>query len=178
MVTPEPLAPEPDSKDWTWTIDRPCPDCGFDPAAIERAAIPTAIREATAPWSTVLARVDVHERPAPQIWSQLEYACHVRDVCTVMADRCRLMLEQDDPAFENWDQDAAAVEDRYWEQEPMVVSEEIEAAAEDAATAYESVRDDQWDRKGLRSNESVFTVETLGTYLLHDLHHHLHDVGA
>src|SRR4051794_791858 len=31
-VTPEPV--EPDTKDWTWVLDRPCPECGFDPAAV------------------------------------------------------------------------------------------------------------------------------------------------
>ena len=32
-------------------------------------------------------------------------------------------------------------------------------------------------RPGRRSNGSVFTVETLGRYFLHDVLHHLHDVG-
>jgi hypothetical protein len=25
---------EPDEKDWTWTLDRSCPDCGFEAAAV------------------------------------------------------------------------------------------------------------------------------------------------
>lgn len=33
-------------------------------------------------------------------------------------------------------------------------------------------------RPGRRSNGSVFTVRTLGQYFLHDVVHHLHDVGA
>jgi hypothetical protein len=40
------------------------------------------------------------------------------------------------------------------------------------------VGDGQWDRRGLRSNGSQFTVLTLGQYFLHDLAHHLVDVGA
>lgn len=24
-----------ETKDWTWVLDRPCPDCGFDPNACE-----------------------------------------------------------------------------------------------------------------------------------------------
>ncbi|MHB8274233.1 MAG: hypothetical protein ACYDC9_05635 [Dermatophilaceae bacterium] len=31
-------------------------------------------------------------------------------------------------------------------------------------------------RTGRRSNGSVFTIETLGQYILHDVAHHLHDV--
>ena len=33
-----------------------------------------------------------------------------------------------------------------------------------------------WDRRGTRSNGSVFTVESLGRYHLHDVVHHLWDV--
>ena len=26
---------EPDTKDWTWVIARPCPECGFDPSTVQ-----------------------------------------------------------------------------------------------------------------------------------------------
>jgi len=86
------------------------------------------------------------------------------------------MLAQVDPAFENWDQDAAAIADGYGEQDPAVVSVELAVAAESAAAAFDAVGEDDWQRTGRRSNGSVFTVETLGRYFLHDLTHHLHDV--
>jgi hypothetical protein len=28
-----PDAITPDTKDWTWVLERACPECGFDPAA-------------------------------------------------------------------------------------------------------------------------------------------------
>jgi hypothetical protein len=37
---------------------------------------------------------------------------------------------------------------------------------------------DAWDRPGVRSNGSEFTVESLGRYHLHDVVHHLHDVAG
>ena len=40
------------------------------------------------------------------------------------------------------------------------------------------MRPDQWQRTGRRSNGSAFTVETLGRYHLHDVVHHLWDVGV
>jgi len=160
----EPQAPEPDDKDWTWTLQRPCPECGFDTAAIEPVAIP------------VLARPDAATRPAPTTWSPLEYACHVRDVHQIFRERLELMLAENDPAFANWDQDASALAERYWEQDPAVVATEVTETGEALADAYSRVGDDQWDRTGVRSNGSTFTVESLGRYVLHDLHHHVWDV--
>ncbi len=52
------------------------------------------------------------------MWSPLEYACHVRDVHLLFAERVRLMLEQDGPTFDNWDQDVTAVESAYGSQDP------------------------------------------------------------
>jgi hypothetical protein len=107
----------------------------------------------------------------------LEYGGHCRDVYLVFAGRLALMLEQDDPEFANWDQDATALDKRYWEGDPAVVADELGAAAESAARAFDAVTADEWLRTGRRSNGSVFTVESLGRYLSHDLVHHLHDVG-
>ncbi|MEO7350372.1 MAG: methyltransferase type 12, partial [Marmoricola sp.] len=97
---------EPDTKDWTWVVDRPCRDCGFDPDAIAREQLADRIHENTRGWYEVLADADFAVRPAEHVWSRLEYACHVRDVHHVFAERVRLMLEENDPEFDNWDQDA------------------------------------------------------------------------
>jgi hypothetical protein len=35
---------EPDIKDWTWVIDRPCPECGFDASTLALTDVPDAIR--------------------------------------------------------------------------------------------------------------------------------------
>ena len=172
----EPQAPEPDDKDWTWTLRRPCRECGFDTAGIEPVAIPALVRDAASRWPDVLARPDATARPAPRTWSPLEYACHVRDVHRVFRERLELMLAEDDPAFANWDQDATALDERYWEQDPAVVAIEVTETGEALADAFTRVSDDQWNRTGVRSNGSTFTVESLGRYLLHDLFHHVWDV--
>ena len=183
MSTPteEPLVPplpEPDDKDWTWTLERPCPQCGFEAATVEPVAIPALVRDAASRWPDVLARPLATTRPAPTTWSPLEYACHVRDVHRVFTGRLELMLEQDNPAFENWDQDETAVAGRYWEQDPAVVAGEVTESGEGLADAYTRVGPDDWNRTGVRSNGSVFTVDTLGRYCLHDLFHHVWDVGG
>jgi hypothetical protein len=167
---------EPDEKDWTWVLQRPCDECGFDVGTVSGRQVAARLRANAASWSVVLLHADVRARPEPQVWSPLEYACHVRDVCRVFESRVNLMRLQVDPAFENWDQDATAVADAYGAQDPAAVSVELSAAAEAAATAFDAVADGDWQRTGRRSNGSVFTIETLGQYFIHDLTHHLHDV--
>lgn len=168
---------EPDTKDWTWVLDERCPDCGFDPAGVDVSALPQLIEANVRGWDGVLAHPDAAVRPAPHIWSRLEYGCHVRDVHRLFGQRAQLMLDVEDPEFANWDQDVTAVEDRYGEQDPAVVAVEIVEAAAGASAVFAGVTGDQWDRVGRRSNGSVFTVRTLGIYYLHDVVHHLDDIS-
>ncbi|MFL6156017.1 MAG: DinB family protein [Marmoricola sp.] len=172
------MAIEPDTKDWTWVLTDPCPECGFDPGPVDVTTLPELIHANTRGWYGALDYADAAVRPSANIWSRLEYACHVRDVHVLFAQRARLMLEQDDPQFENWDQDETAVESRYDEQDPAEVSVALVEAAAEMAAVYAGVQPDQWQRVGRRSNGSVFTVETLGLYYLHDVVHHLHDIGG
>lgn len=169
---------EPDGKDWTWVLDRPCPECGFDATAVTAASVAERIRANAAAWTTVLGRVDVRDRPRPERWSPLEYACHVRDVFRLYDERLHLMLDEDAPLFANWDQDVTAVEDRYAEQDPAVVHGELQDAAAALAASFESVAGEQWARTGTRSDGAVFTITSFARYFIHDPIHHLHDVGA
>jgi hypothetical protein len=171
-----PATPDPDDKDWTWVLERPCSECGFIAYAVPRNQLSTEAHTAVATLQTALARDDAPLRPSELVWSPLEYACHVRDVGLIFRDRLQLLLDEDDPLFANWDQDETALAKRYWEQEPAVVSDELNQAASAMEAAIEAVGADQWTRAGRRSNGSQFTVETLIRYYLHDLVHHAHDV--
>jgi hypothetical protein len=166
----------PDVKSWTWVLERPCPDCGFDVAAIDVERLGDHIRANAAEWPELLAHPHADLRPTGDQWSALEYACHVRDVLRIYEQRLRSMLDTEEPHFDNWDQDATAIDDRYELQDPATVgSELVEAAAVHAAT-WDTVGRDKWDRTGVRSDGARFTIWSFGAYFMHDPIHHLDDV--
>jgi hypothetical protein len=174
-VTPESI--EPDTKDWTWVLDRQCPECGFDPAGVHHTQVADRIRGDATEWVRRLGQAGVKLRGQPTVWSTLEYGCHIRDVHRIFNHRVRLMLTEDEPQFPNWDQDATAIADDYASQYPATVATELFDAANIVADTYANVPADAWTRRGLRSNGSEFTVATISIYHLHDIVHHAHDVG-
>jgi hypothetical protein len=173
-----------DTKDWTWTLEHRCPECGEDASRIQPEQVPGLIRDCAAQWQKVLsAGGALRDRPREGVWSPLEYACHVRDALRLFDQRLEQMLTRDDPVFDDWDQDEAAARGGYAEQDPQQVAVDIVDAASTIADRFASVPTQDsaqdgpaWERPGRRSDGSPFTVITLARYLLHELVHHLHDV--
>lgn len=157
-------------------LDQVCPECGFDTSTVDLPDVGDMIRSNATEWQRVLARPDVRARPEPDIWSALEYGCHVRDVLRLYLVRLELMLDQDGPHYPNWDQDETAVTDRYDLTSPAAVAAELTVAAAALADRFDSVTDDEAGRTGFRSDGASFTVASFARYLVHDPIHHLWDV--
>jgi DinB superfamily len=168
----------PDDKDWTWVLERACPECGFDAAEIGPTQVAEMLRANTASWAVLLeaAPDELRRRPVPERWSTLEYAAHVRDVFRLYDIRLGLMLDEDDPLFANWDQDETAIAERYNEQDPALVAADLVTAGTALAARFDGVAGGEWERRGRRSDGASFTVDTFARYLLHDPVHHLWDV--
>jgi DinB superfamily len=167
-----------EDKDWTWVLDRRCPDCGFDTSACTEARVAGLTRETADAWVVLLEHGKIRSgRPNASTWSSLEYACHVRDVFRRFERRIALMQTEDDPRFPNWDQDASAVADRYDEQDPTHVVEELCTAAHVVAGRLDTISGDTWTRPGRRSDGASFTIGTIARYMVHDPIHHIWDVN-
>jgi hypothetical protein len=172
------VEPEPDTKDWTWTLTRRCPECGLAAGEVDPVEIAHRTFIAAEEWVAILrSSPAVVARPSPGVWSPLEYGAHVRDVFRRFDQRLAAMLENDEgPTFEAWDQDQTALDQRYAEQDPEVVADELELAAEAFVGRIRELRPDQFQRRGRRSDGAEFTVASLLQYFLHDIVHHLWDV--
>jgi DinB superfamily len=176
LASLEAMTITPETQDWTWTIGKACPDCGYDGPSIDVLKTGEAIRALIDPFGAALAKPNASTRPNDETWAPVEYACHVRDVFRLYEYRLGLMLNEDNPTYPNWDQDATAIEERYDLQDPSTVAAELAEAGNSLANAFDRVTGDQWQRTGVRSDNKNFTVATFATYMVHDPFHHLWDI--
>ena len=161
-----------------------CEECGFVYEDLSPDQIPTALRSFAkrdrAPLSRFLPGEDgdalVRRRPAPDTWSALEYAAHVRDVFDNYDRWIHQILAEDRPLLEGAGPEELAVERRYNEDEPAAVADGVAANAERLAATVESVPEDGWERVGVRRDEER-SVLLHARRAVHEGSHHLLDIG-
>jgi DinB superfamily len=161
-----------------------CDECGFVYDDLPAADVPAAIRSFAkrykAPLSRFLPGEDgnslVRQRPAPETWSALEYAAHVRDVFGWYDGWIKQCLAEDRPVLEGPGRDEAADLRRYNDDDPAAVADALAANAERLATTIEAVPDDGWERVGIRRDEER-TVLFTARRAVHEGSHHLLDIG-
>ncbi len=62
---PRRVAIEPDTKDWTWVLDRPLPECGFVAGDVDVRDLPATVRALTPRWLERRSRGRTRGRAAP-----------------------------------------------------------------------------------------------------------------
>ncbi|HEY0001300.1 MAG TPA: DinB family protein [Actinoplanes sp.] len=156
-----------------------CAECGFAYPSVSAADLPRQLIDAGAGFVATLVSIDdVRRRPAPAVWSPLEYACHVRDVLRVQNERLALALRTDNPPFRPMDRDELAVRNIYNDQDPQAVRVELTTAASRLALAFGALGPAQWSRTGIYNWPTVEarTMLWLGRHTLHELVHHRLDL--
>jgi len=162
-------------RDWVKVVaEQVCEQCGYAGSTVAPEALADGLRAEADGWADLLgATPDDQLRVRDgDTWSALEYAAHTRDTLAVFAGRVGRMLEEDDPQLGWWDHEAAAVDERYNEQDPAAVGLALVANAEALALALEGVDAAAWHRTGMRRAGERFTVEGLGRFALHEARHH------
>jgi S-DNA-T family DNA segregation ATPase FtsK/SpoIIIE len=161
-------------------VDR-CDSCSFVYADLPVPDIAARLRLLAAQYPDRLALVDdpsLRARPEPETWSALEYTCHVRDVFRVQRERVALTLTVEVPEYVPMGRDERVVDDHYNEQVLTIVLADLVVAADDLATAFEALDDDQWLRTGIYNwpERAERSLEWLGRHTTHEAMHHLRDI--
>jgi hypothetical protein len=157
-----------------------CRDCGFVYARGRNetlAWLRSDARSFVAQFST-FDDAGARRRPAPDVWSPLEYACHVRDVLRIQTDRVGQAQDEHEPTFAPMGREERAVNDHYNEQDPAVVAGEIAAAADAFIAALEKLDDAGWARTGIYNypEPAPRDMEWIASHTVHELYHHRLDI--
>jgi hypothetical protein len=164
---------------WEWARiqSEACPQCGYAPAGLPVAALGRAATVEAAAWRSFLENADrraLAVSPAPDVWSPLQYAAHVRDMYRVFGDRVLLALEFDNPTVPGY----FPTEDEcraYNSLDAREIAAQIGNQADRLASILADRVGDDWARTVMRDGVDRFTVAGLGCFAVHEAHHHLRD---
>jgi S-DNA-T family DNA segregation ATPase FtsK/SpoIIIE len=122
----------------------------------------------------------LRRRPEPEIWSALEYSCHVRDVLLLQRERLYLALVEDNPRFSSMHRDQRVVLSRYNDDSIEDVSREVDLAARLLARAFARLDAAQWHRRCIYPypTPTQRTLAWLARHSVHEGRHHLQDLDT
>lgn len=161
--------------------DHTCPTCrlAYGDLGVDRCL--ALAGEATSAIAALLATLGeevLRRRPRPEVWSPVEYACHVRDVLVTFAARVHRGVVEDRPVLDPMYADWRAERFGYAGIPLDVLLVELAAAGQGFAAEVRSVPEDAWDRTVVRRPEEERTVRWLVRQAAHECVHHLADVTA
>lgn len=152
-----------------------CDACGLTVAEGAASSIGGRLRDEAQRWSAVLRPADddlVRRRPAPAVWSALEYGAHVRDVLAVFTDRVLRAMTESEPELGWWDHEAAIDDGFANESDRHAVGDDLDENAARLADVLARVSGEQWERTATRRERERFTVELMARFVLHEVVHH------
>ena len=157
-----------------------CAECGFERGLDSTEAVGPAIVEGVADIASYLRAGDdrLRRRRAPDLWSPLEYACHLRDVLLVQRERVLLARRADRPTFEPMGRDERVEHDGYSQQDPEAVTRQLADAATMFANDVSRLAPADWDRTVIYRypTTSERSLRWVAVHTLHEVQHHGMDI--
>jgi MOSC domain-containing protein YiiM len=158
-----------------------CAECGFDARLWKLRDVVSLLGATGEWWAMAIEGVDreqLNTRPAPGVWSVLEYGVHTSLVLAMLRVGVELIVANDGvvlpPVPEGGE---AAVDDGALDLDPARVVRDIEReAAALAALARDTGRDVR-KHLGVMADGSVVQAEAALVHAAHDVSHHLMDVA-
>jgi hypothetical protein len=156
-----------------------CVGCAFDASRYTRPELLRTLLALAPMWRMTTEPVDDESvfaaRPAPEVWSALEYAAHSRDIVGAMGYLIHLALTRDDVVLPP----APAPDDLGPPSLPPTLAlaiAELDANVGRLTNECQGLAGDAW-RRTITLGDETTDVEGLVAHAVHDSVHHLRDVG-
>lgn len=114
----------------------------------------------------------LRRKPAPEKWSMLEIACHLRDVEQLFLERYAKMANHARPALRMINQDELAVALKYNEDDPGAAMREFRALRTQTTALLSALAHQSWQRIGLHPKRGEFSIAAQAEiHVNHDANH-------
>ncbi|HEY8454084.1 MAG TPA: DinB family protein [Actinopolymorphaceae bacterium] len=157
-----------------------CAECGFSYDLTIATQAGQQISDGVARLAELITTPGIGDlpRPSPDVWSPLEYACHVRDVLLVQRERVLLARRTQCPRLENMGRDERVEHEGYAEQRGSDVARQLQDAALLFTNVLSRLGDDDWDRTVIYGfpNSAERSLRWVAVHTLHEVRHHILDV--
>lgn len=162
-----------------------CEECGFSYDSVTADAAPDGLRTFPKRYRVPLTRglkgedLDalLRAHPFADTWSALEYACHVRDVFAVQAERIAHARAEDGYSAIPMRRDELVTERAYNEQDVASVADQLDANAHALADVFASFTPGEWNRTMTYHEYGERTLLWVAQHTVHEGEHHLLDIG-
>jgi len=161
-----------------------CDECDFAYEDAAEGDIADTVRDICACYVEILSdhepENDLRARPASDVWSVVEYTCHVRDVLLIQRERVILALVEDTPNFARMYRDERAALTGYREEHLGELFEGLKVATNLFARVFGRLSAEQTARPCIYNFPKAARKDVgwLGRHTLHETVHHLGDVRA
>ncbi len=156
-----------------------CDECAFVSSDYTRQDLLGTLRAVSPMWRTMVEGVDgevLGRRPAPEVWSALEYAAHTRDITGVLAIMAGFAIEFDHPDLDGEPTPPDGMAAPEVPPSIEVAIDEVESAAARFHDGVARLDAADWDRAVSLDGHERDVTWILG-HAVHDATHHLKDVG-
>lgn len=157
-----------------------CAECGFVYDLTRATDVAPLAREHAVEYADLLLTDSpkLRQRPKPDTWSPLEYACHMRDVLFMQRERVLAARRATTPETTPMGRDERVEHDGYADQKPSDVGRQLRDAAQLFANVLERLPAADWERTLIFGypEPQERSLRWLALHTLHELRHHLLDM--
>jgi hypothetical protein len=156
-----------------------CEECGFEyDLGVAEAAASDVVDGVSRLIALLQDGDDLGRRREPEMWSPLEYGCHMRDVLLVQRERVLAARRMDTPSFDPMGRDERVEHDGYAEQDPSDVARQLTDAATMFANVLTRIGPGEWERTVTYNYPTTQerTLRWVAVHTVHEVRHHLLDI--